>query len=217
MIKLSKRLEEIASFVSEDDNTLDIGCDHALLDIFLSLKYNKKCYASDLRESALDMAKTNIKKYNANDVILLCGNGLDVMPRCDNVNTIILSGLGYMSIINILKNIKSYDNIEKIIIESNSNPEEVRKYMIKNGFYIDKESLVFDKNIYYVVTSYKKGKRKYSKIEKEIGLFSGPELTKYIELELKKNEILLRIIPKKHIFKRIRIKRKIKYLTKKRI
>lgn len=217
MIKLSKRLEEIASFVSEDDNTLDIGCDHALLDIFLSLKYNKKCYASDLRESALDMAKNNIKKYNANDVILLCGNGLDVMPKCDNVNTIILSGLGYMSIINILKNIKIYDNIEKIIIESNSNPEEVRKYMIKNGFYIDKESLVFDKNIYYVVTSYKKGKRKYSKIEKEIGLFNGSELTKYIELELKKNEILLKIIPKKHIFKRIRTKRKIKYLTKKRI
>ena len=65
MIKLSKRLETIASFISKEDNVLDIGCDHALLDIYLSKKYSKTYYASDLRESALDMARSNIKKYDA--------------------------------------------------------------------------------------------------------------------------------------------------------
>ena len=62
MIKLSKRLECIASFIEIDDDVLDIGCDHALLDIYLSKKYFKTYYASDLRESALDMARSNIKK-----------------------------------------------------------------------------------------------------------------------------------------------------------
>ena len=79
MIKLSKRLEKIASFINEEDDVLDIGCDHALLDIYLSKKYNKIYYASDLRESALDMARSNIKKYNSDKVILKCGNGLDVL------------------------------------------------------------------------------------------------------------------------------------------
>ena len=41
MIKLSKRLEKIAELVEKDDTVLDIGCDHALLDIYLSNKYSK--------------------------------------------------------------------------------------------------------------------------------------------------------------------------------
>ena len=62
MINLSKRLESISSLIKKEDDVLDVGCDHALLDIYLSNKYNKKYYASDLRESALDMARANIKK-----------------------------------------------------------------------------------------------------------------------------------------------------------
>ena len=37
-IKLSKRLSVIASFVPEHAVIADIGCDHALLDIYLSKK-----------------------------------------------------------------------------------------------------------------------------------------------------------------------------------
>ena len=217
MINLSKRLSVIASLIDKDDDTLDIGCDHALLDIYLSNKYDKVCYASDLRESALSMAKANLKKYNSNKVVLLCGNGLDVLDKCENVDTLIISGMGYMSIINILKNIKNKKNIKKLVIESNTNPEKVRKFVLKNNFYIDKEEIVFDKNIYYIVTSFIRGHKKYTRIEKEIGVFNGKDLTKYIELEIKKNNILLKIVPKKYFLKRIEIKRKIKYLEKKKI
>lgn len=217
MIKLSKRLEKIASFIEKDDDVLDIGCDHALLDIYLSKKYSKIYYASDLRESALDMARNNIKKYNSDKVILKCGNGLDVLDDKTKVNTIVISGMGYMSIIHILKNIKNLKNIKKLVIQSNSNSEIVRKYLIKNGFYIDKESIVLDKNIYYIVSSFKRGNRKYSMLDKEIGMMNDEHLKKYIDIELKKNNVLLTIIPKKHIIRRLTIKRKIKYLNKKRI
>ena len=138
MIKLSNRLEKIASLVDKEDFVIDIGCDHALLDIYLSEKYNKAYYASDLRNSALEMAKDNIKKYNSNKVILKCGNGLDSIDN-DNINTIIISGMGYQTIIKILSNKKKLKNISKIIIQSNTNPEFIRKYMINNGYYIDKE------------------------------------------------------------------------------
>ena len=217
MIKLSKRLETIATFINEEDNVLDIGCDHALLDIYLSKKYNKTYYASDLRESALDMARSNIKKYDVDKVILKCGNGLEVLDDSSNVNTVVISGMGYMSITHILKNIKYKKNINKLVIQSNSNSEIVRKFMIKNNFYIEKESIVLDKNIYYIVSVFKRGKRKYSNIEKEIGIMEDDILKDYIKIELKKNDILLSVIPKKNFIKRFEVKKKIKYLNKKRI
>lgn len=217
MIKLSKRLSKIASYVDEKDNVLDIGCDHALLDIYLSTKYNKTYYASDLRESALDMARSNIKKYNAENVILKCGNGLDVLNDNINVDTVVIAGMGYISIINILKHIKYLKKINKLIIQSNTNSEIIRKFIIKNGFYIENESIVLDKNIYYIISCYKRGKKKYKAIDKEVGIMNDKELLDYIEVEIKKNKILLSIVPKKHILKRYSIKKKIKYLDKKRI
>ena len=122
-----------------------------------------------------------------------------------------------MSIIHILKNIKNLKYINKLVIQSNSNSEIVRKYLIKNGFYVDKESIVLDKNIYYIISSFRRGKRKYSTLDKEIGIMNDECLKKYIDIELKKNNILLSVIPKKHIFRRYMVKRKIKYLNKKRI
>lgn len=216
MIKLSKRLECIASFIEKDDNVIDIGCDHALLDIYLSFKYNKIYYASDLRESALDMARANIDKYKCNNVILKCGNGLTTIDKSMNINTIVISGMGYMSITHILKNIKYMYNINKLVIQSNSNTEIVRKFMIKNGFYIDKEKLILDKNIYYIISVFKRGKKKHSNIDINIGIMDNIDLN-YIDIELKKNNIILSVIPKKHFLRRETIKKRIKYLNKKRI
>ena len=197
MIKLSKRLQKIAELINEEDTVLDIGCDHALLDIYLSNKYSKTYYASDLRESALDMARSNIKKYSSDKVILKCGNGLDVLDENMDINTVAISGMGYLSIISILKNIKHIKNINKLVIQSNSNSEIVRKFILKNGFYIDNETIVLDKNIYYIISSFKRGKRKYSNMDKEIGIMNDELLKNYIEIEIKKNNVLLSIIPKK--------------------
>lgn len=217
MIKLSKRLQKIAELINEEDTVLDIGCDHALLDIYLSKKYNKTYYASDLRESALDMARSNIKKYSTDKVILKCGNGLDVLDENMGINTVVISGMGYLSIISILKNIKHLKNINKLVIQSNSNSEIVRKFILKNGFYIDNETIVLDKNIYYIISSFKRGKRKYSNMDIEIGIMNDELLKNYIEMEIKKNNVLLSIIPKKEFLRRFYLKRKLKYLYKKRI
>ena len=34
-MKLSKRLKAISEFIDNEDRIIDIGCDHALLDIYL--------------------------------------------------------------------------------------------------------------------------------------------------------------------------------------
>ena len=35
MIKLSPRLKQIAEYINDNSNMVDIGCDHGLLDIYL--------------------------------------------------------------------------------------------------------------------------------------------------------------------------------------
>ena len=104
MISLSNRLLTISSFIEKNDNILDIGCDHALLDIYLEKKYNNDIIiASDVLESALEKGKENIKKYNSKRVILKCGYGLETLDN-NKVNTVVIAGMGYQKIIGILKN-----------------------------------------------------------------------------------------------------------------
>ena len=62
-IKLNKRLETVASFVDDNSNVIDVGCDHALLTIYLvQTKKNIKALASDINEGPLEGAKKNISK-----------------------------------------------------------------------------------------------------------------------------------------------------------
>ena len=70
MIKLSKRLTSIADMVEDNSKIVDIGCDHALLDIYLyQQKISNKIIASDVNENALNNAKENIRKNKLNNQI----------------------------------------------------------------------------------------------------------------------------------------------------
>ena len=218
MIKLSNRLAKIASFVDKEDKAIDIGCDHALLDIFLAKKYKNKYIASDLRNSALEMAKSNIEKYDAKkEVILRQGNGLEAIKPEDNIDTVIISGMGFQTIINILKDVKSNKNIKKLVIQTNSYPEKVRKFLLNNNYHIEKEEVVLDKNFYYIVSLYKRGEKEYKKIDLEIGFLDSSDISKkYIENEIKKYNILYKLVPLLHIKRRYQIRKKLKLLNSKR-
>ena len=61
-MKQTKRLETICSLVDKNTNVVDIGCDHGLIDIYLTLNNRNKCIASDINNNALNSAKENIKK-----------------------------------------------------------------------------------------------------------------------------------------------------------
>ena len=69
-MNISKRLKVIGDLVPDNSFILDIGCDHALLDIYVVTKNkNVKAIASDINEGPLKQAKINIKKYNLEDKI----------------------------------------------------------------------------------------------------------------------------------------------------
>lgn len=206
-MKLSKRIKYLASLVDKGQNVIDIGCDHALLDIYLTLNNNNSCIAADVNENALNIAKQNIKKYQL-DIKTVLSNGFDEIDIKKNT-TAVIAGMGTATILEILNNKKS-DKIGTFIIQTNNDYYKLRKYMINKGYYIDDELGFIDKNISYIIIKFKKGYKKYNKNQ----LLIGPVLMKKQDEETKLyfkylyneyNDILNKI-PKKYIGKRLSLK-----------
>lgn len=221
MIKLSKRLEAISSLVPNNSKVIDIGCDHGLLDIYLyQKKISTKIIASDINENALNNAKKNIEKNELSKCIeTRLGNGLDTLNDNDDINTIVISGMGAHTAVGILKNNKDkLKKINTIVVQSNTKIDFLRKEIAKLNFMIDEEILVEDNKKIYTVIRFTKGKKKYNSHE----LFFGPILMKknseifrkYNENELQKLYLLLKLLPKNNFVERCKIRNKIKMYNK---
>ena len=216
MNNLSIRLKEISTFIPDNISLVDIGCDHALLDIYLyKNRKNIKIIATDINENALEQSKKNIKKYKLEDYIeTRISNGLNNIDK-DEIDTIVISGMGAHTIVGILySNMNKLSNVSNIIVQSNNHIEFLRKKITLIGYYIDNEKLVKDNDIIYTIISFKKGKKRYNRKE----LYFGPYLLKensslFKEKNKKDLEKLLfleSIIPKNHYLHRFKTKRKIK-------
>lgn len=211
-IKLSKRLSVIASLVPENAVIADIGCDHALLDIYLSKKkIIKKSFAIDITKGALNQADKNIKLYNAKNIETRLSDGFEKIDIKDNVDTVIISGLGDAKIINILKEAEEKLNkVNNIIIQSNVGVSNIRVYLTCNGYYIDNEKLVKENNIIYTIISFKKGYKRYTKKEKEFGpvlLRNKDELfNELIINRINKNNYIINKLPKNKLIKKMFLK-----------
>ncbi len=216
MIKLSKRLDAISSLVPINAKIIDIGCDHALLDIYLYQKnITKHIIASDINNNALESARRNVKENNLEKHIdIRLGDGLSTINESDKIDTIIISGMGTHTIVGILKNNRDkLKMIDTIIIQSNTKLEFLRKEITKLNYLIEDELLIEDKKIYTII-KFIKGSEKYTKKE----LYFGPVLLKknedifkkYTKAEYDKLNMVLKLLPKKNIISRYKIKNEIR-------
>lgn len=169
-MNLDNRLKRITDFIPSDSYILDVGCDHALLDIYLALNRNNvKLIASDINENPLKIAKENIKKYNLEDKITL-EKADGVSKINDEVDTVVIAGMGTSTINDIINNdLEKLKNVKKIIISSHTSSFELRENMNKKGFKIIDEVVVFDKGKYYEIIVYSNGYEKLSKLDMEYG------------------------------------------------
>ncbi len=219
-VRLSKRLNCIAKMVDKGSVIADIGCDHALLDIYLSKeKIIKKAIACDITPGALAQAKKNISLNVISNIDTRLGDGLVPISLDDKVDTIIMSGLGDHKIINVLQGgLDKLKSVNCIIIQANTGIQKIRKFLISIGYLILEEKLVKEKNIIYVVIKFGKGRASYSKKELVFGpilLANKDEL--FIELVnnyINKNINIIHKLPNKKIFKKFLLRRKNKLLKK---
>ena len=165
MIKISERLKTVAEFVLDGNSQkiIDVGCDHAYLDIYLlQNNFNLKIIASDNKIKPLENAKKNISKYAFLDKIEIClKDGIENLDK--DVDTVVISGMGTETILEILKKDTSLlKNVERIIISSNNKYFMLRSELINLGYYIKNEKIIYEDNKYYIIIEFIKGVKKYS-------------------------------------------------------
>ena len=172
MNRLSKRLRSLISFVSNEDSLVDVGCDHGYLSIYL--KENNLCKSvicSDINNNALNSAISNIKRYNLKIGCYL-SDGLNKVPM-EGINTIVISGMGTSTIISILENKEKLKYINKIILQSNNNHEELRRYMNQIGYYLKEEKYIKDKGKWYISMLFLKSENVNSVLELKYGFLDN--------------------------------------------
>ena len=211
---ISNRLKSIAKYVSKDDKLIDIGCDHALLDIYLiKEKILKKVIVSDIHEGALNAGILNIKKEKLEKKIdTRLGNGLEVLSDNDDIDTVLISGMGTTTILDILNN-EYLKNINKLIIQSNNDHTELRTEVTKLGYKVINEEYLVDMKKNYIIIVFERGEEKYSKNE----LRYGPILIHdkdYLNFELNQCIKIKNFIPTNKLLLKYRLNKEIRLLKK---
>lgn len=213
-MEISFRLNKIAEKVTTNGIVADIGTDHAYIPIFL-YKNNKikSAIACDISKGSLQKANINISKYNLSNYIeTRLSNGLEKIHLEDNVDTIIIAGMGGMLMIDILqKGIEIAKNCNKLILQPQKDIPEVRKFLHQNNFIIEDEDMIIDENKFYNIIvainnfgtenqmfDYREYLFGKSNIDKKC-----PILKEYILNELNIMENIINKLEKTHSFKRI--------------
>ena len=157
---ISKRLQYIVDMVTHFETIADIGCDHGYVCIEL-IKNNKvkKAIASDISYPSLKKTIDFVKVNNIDDRIeTRVGDGLDVLNK-DEVDAVIVAGMGGVLISDILKknyNLKFKEKNPLLILQPVQQAKDLRYYLYENKFEIVDEDIVFDMGKYYNIIVAKK-------------------------------------------------------------
>lgn len=152
-MKLSKRLNTVASFLSEGSFFADIGTDHAYLPCYVCLHdKNARAIAGEVSEGPFQSAYKTVKDYRLENVISVrLGNGLEVI-KDDPIHELVIAGMGGNLIANILENGKKYlGTVQRIITQPNIGEYHVRKWLFKNGFTLTNEVIIKENNHIYEI------------------------------------------------------------------
>ena len=152
IIKLSKRLQTLASFVPIGENVADIGTDHGYIPVWLAQnKIANKIVAADINKGPLEHAKATAQEYDVSEKITfqLC-SGLN-FAESKEYDTVIIAGMGGELIMSIIEAAPWTKNGTTLILQPNSKIQDLVQWLIDNGYAINQTKLVKEAGKYYQI------------------------------------------------------------------
>ncbi len=152
-MQISERLMTVASFVSDGSRVADIGTDHAYVPISLMLDNRIICaLAMDVREGPLARAKKHIREYQLeNSIHVRLSDGLSAYQKGE-ADSIVISGMGGALTERILtEGAGKYEGVRELILSPQSEIFLVRIWLRKNGWQIERETMLVQDGKYYTV------------------------------------------------------------------
>ncbi|WP_297134578.1 tRNA (adenine(22)-N(1))-methyltransferase [Terrisporobacter sp.] len=206
-MKLTNRLLKIASLVTSNKRLADIGTDHGYIPVYL-LNKNIINFAilADINKGPLENARKEVKRNKLDDKVdLRLGSGIEVLKKGE-VDEIIIAGMGGILIGELLEaNKEVAHEAEKLILQPMQAQEELRKYLLNNGYEILDEHLEKeDFRLYEIIVAKYTGKNTdveddvYYEIGKKLLENKDELLSEFIDNKIKKyNNIIEKLGNKK--------------------
>ncbi len=159
---ISKRLSTIASLL-KGRRIIDVGADHGDFEQYV-VNHNlaDKVVAVENKEGPYFRLTKAVNKLDKVKPIL--SDGLAMLS--EDIEVIVLAGMGGNLIVNILK--KDFDktkNVKQVLVDAHRDSPKVRKFLLENGFKIEKEIIVHEKKKHYFIISFVRGNQKLKESE----------------------------------------------------
>ncbi|SDW87985.1 tRNA (adenine22-N1)-methyltransferase [Paenibacillus sp. CF384] len=155
MIKLSKRLQQIADLVSAQARIADIGSDHALLPVYLL--QSGKCpsaIAGELNTGPFQAAKKQVAEAGLTKKIeVRQGDGLAVLAPGE-ADTVTIAGMGGSLMADILeagRQAGKLVGVRELVLQPNVGEEIVRKWLVQHGYVLQDEMILEEDGRIYEV------------------------------------------------------------------
>ncbi len=152
-MQLSKRLQLVASFVSEGKVMADIGTDHGYVPIHLvQNQVVPYAYACDVNKGPLERANAHIAEAGLGGKIeTRLGSGLSVL-KPGEAEAIVIAGMGGPLMQRLLEESREVvAGVTELILSPHSEVDGVRRYLHETGFSMVREAMIYDEGKFYTV------------------------------------------------------------------
>ena len=156
---LSYRLNEIVKLCGRCKRIADVGCDHGkVLAELAKRKSTQFLIASDISAPSVEKARVLLESMNYKNYSVRVGNGFSTLTEQDNLDMVVVAGMGGFEIIEILK--ASPIALTNLVLQPQNNVIKLRQYLNENNFYIVTDKVVNDKGKFYNILKVKKSETK---------------------------------------------------------
>lgn len=167
-----KRIDTLCSLLEKCDSFADVGCDHGYCSEFV-LKNGlcDKVIFSDVSKGSLAKAEKLLAPFVAEGKAKgVLGDGFYGVPS--DTKQVLIAGMGGCEIVSILSDKKYGFLPERFVFQPMHDGEKLRKYLLENGGYIERDFTFLDGKFYEVIVGRKRKAgetQSYTEAELEFG------------------------------------------------
>ena len=146
-----KRIDTLCSLLNPAEVFADVGCDHGYCSEYM-LKNGlcARAILSDISKGSLAKAEALLAPYiRQGKATAVLGDGFLGVPK--DVDEVLIAGMGGSEIVSILSDKKYGFMPKRFVFQPMHDAEKLRRYILENGGYIDRDFTFEDVKFYDVI------------------------------------------------------------------
>lgn len=146
-----KRIDTLCSLLTAAETFADVGCDHGYCSEYM-LKNGlcKRAILSDISKGSLAKAERLLAPYiRGGMAVSVLGDGFKGVPN--DTDEVLIAGMGGSEIVSILSDEKYGFIPKRFVFQPMHDTEKLRRYLIENGGYIQRDFTFEDGKFYDVL------------------------------------------------------------------